>query len=177
MTVLTKRLLSGVVLFGCLLGVPLAAFSQSNPGITIFSGVDRKNQLGYHLDFGGRPGTWDRYRLRIPANKLDKGVAKFIIDYPNYYKGKFDPEAMEVRLGGQSLPLKSAKWNPETFNIELELEQPLEKLEKKDKIEIVFSNVKNPRSGGTFYFNGNVLAINDIPVPIYVGTWIVTIDN
>jgi len=177
MTALTKRLLSGIVLVGCFLGVPLSASSQSNPGITIFSGVDRKDQLDYYLDFGGRPGGWDRYRLRVPGNRLQKGVAKFIIQYPDYFDGKFDTDSMEVRLKDESLPLKSAKWDKQSLSLEIELAQPIEELQKKDKVEIVLSNVKNPQGGGTFYFNCNVLAINDIPVPMYVGTWIVTIDN
>ncbi|NEP28282.1 DUF2808 domain-containing protein, partial [Moorena sp. SIO3I6] len=40
--------------------------------------------------------------------------------------------------------------------------------------ELVFSNVKNP-DGGTYYFVCYVLAAGDIPLPTYVGTWIVSI--
>ncbi len=44
-------------------GLPYLVMAQSNPGLTIFSGVERENILNYHLDFGGNTNGIDRYRL------------------------------------------------------------------------------------------------------------------
>ena len=160
---------------GCFLGGWGAiALAQSTPGLTIFSGVERENILNYKLDFGGRPGSWDRYRLRIPAKKMTQGAAKFIITYPDYYEGKFDEDSIEVRVDGEPLPLREVIWDEENYLIEIDLEEPIT---ESRKVELVLSNVKNPRYGGTFYFNAEVLGANDIPIRQYLGTWIVSINR
>ncbi|MFM6439270.1 MAG: DUF2808 domain-containing protein, partial [Microcystis panniformis] len=41
--------------------------------------------------------------------------------------------------------------------------------------EIVMSNVRNPELG-TYYFTCDVTASGNIPVRLYVGTWIVSIE-
>jgi len=152
--------------------IPMVVTAQSNPGLTIFGGVDRENQLDYYLDFGGRPNNWDRYRLRIPGNKLTEGAARFIIKYPDYFDGKFDPDRVEVKVGEESLEIREVVWDQENYLLEIDLEQPLTEAKK---VEIVLSNVKNPRNGGTFYFNCDVLAAGTIPIRLYVGTWIINI--
>lgn len=151
---------------------PLIVAAQSNPGLTIFSGVDRENILNYHLDFGGQENTWDRYRLRISGKKMTEGAASFIIKYPDYYKGKFDVDRIEVRMDDESLPLREVVWDQENYLIEIDLEEPITEAKK---VEIVMSNVKNPRYGGTFYFNCDVIAAGEIPIRLYVGTWIISI--
>jgi hypothetical protein len=168
------RWLSILAISGCLLStLPAIVLAQGNPGLTIFSGVERENILNYHLDFGGQAGGWDRYRLRIPGKKLMQGASKFFISYPDYYKGKFDTEEIEVRVKEESLPLHNVVWDKESRIIEIDLEQPLK---ESNKVEIVFSNVKNPRFGGTFYFHGQVLPANDLPIRQHLGTWILSIE-
>lgn len=157
-----------------IIGLPYFVSAQSNPGLTIFSGVERKDILNYHLDFGGQAGSWDRYRLRIPGKKMTEGASRFFISYPDYYEGKFDQDSMEVRVNGESLPLRSVLWDKESRIIELDLENPI--LESK-KVEIVFSNVKNPRPGGTFYFQCQVLTPGQVPLRLHLGTWIVSISQ
>jgi hypothetical protein len=170
----SKTLLTGLAVSSCLLtGLPYLALADSNPGLTIFSGVDRQNILSYYLDFGGKPGAWDRYRLRIPGKKLTQGVARFFISYPDYYEGKFDPNKIEVRVKGESLPLREVVWDEESRIIEIDLEEPL--LESR-KVELVFSNVKNPRNGGTFYFQCQVLTPGQVPLRLHIGTWILSIN-
>jgi hypothetical protein len=151
--------------------IPQEINAQSNPGLTIFSGVDRENILNYHLDFGGNEDSWDRYRLRVPAKKINEGVAKFFISYPDYFDGKFDTNKIEVRAEGKALPLREVVWDKESRIVEIDLEQPF--VEGK-KVEIVFSNVKNP-SSGTFYFHCQVLTPGQVPVRLHVGTWILSI--
>ncbi len=147
--------------------------AQSNPGLTIFSGVEQRDILNYHLDFGGKAGGWDRYRLRIPGKKLTQGVSKFFIVYPDYYKGEFDPKAIEVRVQNRPLPLEEVIWDKESRIVEIVLKQPL--LESR-QVEIVFSNVKNPDDGGTYYFQGQILTAGQIPLRLSVGTWILSIN-
>ncbi len=169
-----KLCLTALAVSGCLVtSLPDLVLAQANPGLTIFSGVDRKEILNYHLDFGGRAGSWDRYRLRIPGKKMTEGAARFFISYPDYYDGKFDVDAIEVRVKGESLPLREVIWDEESHIIEIDLEEPI--LES-NKVELVFSNVKNPRPGGTFYFHCQVLTPGQIPLRLQVGTWIVSIN-
>lgn len=169
-----KSLLPALALSGCLLaGLPLASRAGGgNPGLTIFSGVDRENILGYHLDFGGKPRNWDRYKLYIPAKKMTQGARKFFISYPEHYDGQFDTDSIQVRSQGESLPLREVYWDKESRVLEIDLEQPIE---AGNGVDIVLSNVKNP-TFGTYYFVGDALASGDIPVRLYLGTWIISIE-
>ncbi|BAQ61685.1 hypothetical protein GM3708_2091 [Geminocystis sp. NIES-3708] len=155
-------------------GLPHLVSAQSNPGLTLFSGVDRQDILNYHLDFGGKAGGWDRYRLRIPGKKITQGVSKFFITYPEYYTGKFDVDSIQVRVKDKKLPIREVVWDKESRIIEIDLEQPL--LES-NRVELVFSNVKNPENGGTFYFQAQVLTPGQVPLRLNVGTWILSINN
>ncbi|GAB4232232.1 MAG: DUF2808 domain-containing protein [Stanieria sp.] len=169
-----RNLLTTVALLSCSFSfLPIVTYAQSNSGLTIFSGVERENILDYHLDFGGNAGSIDRYRLRVPGKKLMQGVSKFFISYPDYYKGKFDTDKIEVRVKGKSLPIREVIWDKESYLIEIDLEQPLK---ESNKVEIVFSNVKNPRFGGTFYFQCQILPASDLPIRQHLGTWILSIN-
>ncbi len=170
----SRRLLTTLAISSCLLtGLPYFVSAQSNPGLTIFSGVDRQNILNYHLDFGGKANGWDRYRLRIKGKKLTEGVARFFISYPDYYNGKFDVDKIEVRMNGKSLPLREVIWDEESRIIEIDLLEPI--LESK-QVELVFSNVRNPSNGGTFYFQCQVLTPGQVPLRLQIGTWIISIN-
>ncbi len=169
-----KSLIATIALSTTLVtGLPYFVNAQSNPGLTIFSGVDRKDVLNYHLDFGGNAGQWDRYRLRIPGKKLTQGVDKFFVTYPDYYNGTFDLDKIEVRAKKGSLAIREVIWDQESRIIEIALEEPL--LES-NQVELVFSNVKNPDSGGTFYFQGQILTPGQVPLRLSVGTWILSIN-
>ena len=170
-----KRILTTLAISSLMIGgVQAITSAQSNPGLTIFSGVDRENILNYHLDFGGQAGGLDRYRLRVPGKKITEGVSKFFIAYPDYYKGKFDTDKIEVRVQGESIPLREVVWDKESRIVEIDLEQPIR---ESRKLEIVFSNVKNPRFGGTYYFHCQVLPAGDLPIRQHLGTWILSINN
>ncbi|ELS01984.1 Protein of unknown function (DUF2808) [Xenococcus sp. PCC 7305] len=172
-----KRLFSSLALSSCLLGgVATISFAQGNSGLTIFSGVGRENILDYYLDFGGKANARDRYRLRVPGKKLIGGASKFFIAYPDYYDGKFDVDKIEVRIKKgkkqESLALREVIWDKESYIIEIDLEEPLK---ESKKVEIVFSNVKNPEIG-TYYFHCQVLPADDLPIRQHLGTWILSID-
>lgn len=168
-----RRVISALAVTTCLLtGFPAIISAQSLPGFTLFSGVKRENQLPFRLDFGGQSNTWDRYRLRIPAKKLKLAVSQFAISYPDYFKGKFDTDNIEVRIKGEKVPLQEVRWDKENHVVEI---YPQEPVPAGSRVELVFSNVKNPNFGGTYYFNCQIVTPGDVPLPRYVGTWILSI--
>jgi hypothetical protein len=171
--VLSKGFISTLLVAGCLVtGFQAMTWANGNSGLTIFSGVDRKDILDYYLQFGGRPNQWDRYKLYIPAKKMTQGASTFFISYPDYFNGRFDTDKVEVRVGRESLPLKEVVWDQESRILEISLVTPID---ASTKVELVLSNVKNP-DFGTYYLVGDVLASGDIPVRLYLGTWIVSIN-
>lgn len=168
-----RRVLSAIAVTSCLIiGFPIVISAQSLPGFTIFSGIKRENQLPFRLDFGGQSNAWDRYRLRIPSKKLNLAVSQFSISYPDYYKGKFDTDKIEVRIKDKPVPLQEVVWDKENRLVEI---YPQEPVPAGSKVELVFSNVKNPTFGGTYYFNCQILSPGDVPLRRYVGTWILSI--
>ncbi|OKH26196.1 hypothetical protein NIES593_03750 [Hydrococcus rivularis NIES-593] len=169
-----KRPILALFVSGCLLaGMQTIGWAQGNPGLTIFSGVERENILNYYLDFGGIPRQWDRYKLYVPAKKLTQGASKFFISYPEHFNGKFDTDKVEVRVNKESVPLREVYWDKESRVLEIDLERPIE---AGTKATIVLSNVKNP-DFGTYYFVCDAQAAGQVPVRLYLGTWIVSIEG
>lgn len=168
-----RRVVSTLAIAGCLVaGLPIVAFSQGLPGLTIFSGVKSENQLNYRLDFGGNTNSWDRYRMRIERKRMKVAVAQFTIDYPDYYKGTFDPKSVELMVNNKKVAIQEVKWEKENYVISV---FPTDPVPAGSNVEIVFSNVKNPSNGGMFYFNCRVLSPGDVPLLRDIGTWILTI--
>jgi Protein of unknown function (DUF2808) len=150
---------------------PLWAVANG-PGLTIFSGVAGDKQLNYRMDFGGNPNAWDRYRLYIPKKKMKLAVAQFVIDYPNYFDGKFDPKSIELYVNKKKVAVQEAKWDEENAFIEL---YPGEPVPAGTDVEIHLSNVRNPRNNGMYYFNCRVQTPGDVPILRDLGTWILEI--
>ena len=171
----SKSLLTVLLLAACVGGgVHTVAVAQGTPGLVIFGDRD-VDILNYYLDFGGIADNRDRYRLRIPKQKLANGATQFVISYPDYFEGKFDTDKIEVRLNGkkdQSLPLKDVVWDEENQLIQIDLAQPLK---EPKKVELVFSNVRNP-DVGTYYFYGQVVPAVNVPVPERIGAWVLSIN-
>ena len=167
-----KRFFTTLAISGCIVSsIPLISYAQG--GLTIFGGIERENILNYRLDYYGRRKGRDRYRLRISGKKLIRGAARFFIKYPDYFDGKFDVDKVEVRVDKESLPIREVFWDKESQVIEIDLEEPLR---ESKKVELVFSNVKNPDMG-TYYFHCDVLPAGDLPIREYVGTWIISISH
>jgi hypothetical protein len=168
-----RRLLSAFAVTSCLLAsFPAISWAQSLPGFTLFSGIKSENQLPFRLDFGGQADNWDRYRLKIPAKRLKLAVEQFAVTYPNYFKGKFDKDEIEVRVNNKKVALSEVKWDSQGRIIEIFPEQPVP---AGSEVELVFSNVKNPSFGGIYYFNCQILSPGDVPMLRYIGTWILSI--
>jgi Protein of unknown function (DUF2808) len=169
------RLFSGLAVVGCLLtGLSAVSLAQGLPGLTIFSGVDRENQLGYRLDFGGEISRPDRYRLRIPQRKMTLAASEFIVAYPETYNGEFNPKKVVVKVDGEEIELESVNWDQENRVIEI---YPKENVAADTRVEIILSDVQNPRRIGTHYFNALVRSPGDVPLNRYLGTWILSIGN
>jgi len=168
-----RRLLSTLAVTSCLLsGLPAISLAQSLPGFTLFSGVKSENQLPFRLDFGGSANQWDRYHLRIPAKKMKLAVSEFAVSYPKYYNGDLDTKEIEVRVNGKKAPIQEVKWDKQNHVVEINLQEPV----PADKpVDLVFSNVRNPPFGGTYYFNCEILSPGDVPLRRYIGTWILSI--
>ncbi|MEM8780393.1 MAG: DUF2808 domain-containing protein [Cyanobacteria bacterium P01_G01_bin.49] len=174
-TALSKRLMATLALSGCLLtGVQTLSLANGNPGLVIFSGVENRNDiLDYKLDFDGRPKFYgERVKLRLSKKKMTQGVSKFFISYLKdpEFDGKFDTNSVEVRVDNESIPVREVYWDKESRVVEIDLQEPLE---AGNSAEIVFSNVKNP-SSGTYYFICDVLTSGQIPLRMYLGTWIIS---
>ncbi|MGB3402361.1 MAG: DUF2808 domain-containing protein [Microcoleaceae cyanobacterium] len=168
-----RRLFLGVALTGSLLlGLPTAILAQGLPGVTLFGGPERENLLNFFLQ-SGRAGERDRYKLRIPADKLNLAVELISITYPDYYKGKLDPDKVEIRVKNEPIALEDVVVDGENNFVEI---YPAEPIPAGTKIEVVFSNVRNPTFGGMYHFNANIRTPGDVPMLRYVGTWLLSID-
>jgi len=169
-----RRILSALAVTSCLLtGTSSLVWADSLPGFTLFGGPSRETQLPFRLDFGGRINTWDRYRLKIPAKKMNLAVSQFSISYPDYYKGTFDTKDVQVRVKGKSVPLDEITWDKENRTIQI---FPKESVPAGNEVELILSNVKNPSLGGMFYFNCSIMTPGDVPLMRYIGTWLLSID-
>jgi hypothetical protein len=168
-----RRAFSSLAIAGVLAtALPLISYADGLPGLTIFGGAKGDDNLNYRLDYGGRPGGWDRYRLRIPAKKMKLAVAQFAISYPDYYKGVLDPKSVIVLVKDKPVALHEVNWNKENNLLEIFPENPIP---AGGKVEIYLENVRNPDFGGTFYFNCQILSPGDVPLLRYLGTWVITI--
>ena len=163
------RLFSALAMASCLLtGLATTGLAQGMPGLSIFSGVERVNQLNFRLDNFGRPGLTDRYHLRIPATKMDLAVSQFAITYPESYRGTFDDQKVRVKVNNKAIDLDKVVWDQDNRVIEI---YPVEPVPADTRVEIILSNVRNPRFVGTHYFNALVRSPGDLPMLRYVGTW------
>lgn len=170
---LTTRIFMALALSGCLLaGIAPIIQAQGLPGLVIFSGVERENQLSFRLDSNGRPYQRDRYHLRISRQKMRTPVSEFTVTYPETFEGTFDDDNIDLRINDDDVALDQVTWDRESREI---LIYPVEPVSADSRVEIVLSNVRNPRSGGTHYFNALVRTPGDIPLRRYIGTWIISI--
>lgn len=173
-----KRIVSALAIASCVLvSLPTLSLAQGLPGLTVFGGPGRENELRYRLDYNGVRARRDRYRLRVPASKLERAVSEFRITYPENFTrhgGKFDPDEIEVRVDGDSLPLDEVVWDQEGSQIEIYLTDPIP---ARTNVEIVFSDVQNPRRVGMHFFNASIGSPGDIPLMQYIGTWVIGINR
>ncbi|MEE3716435.1 DUF2808 domain-containing protein [Tumidithrix elongata RA019] len=164
-------LVAGISLVGSVL--PQTSFAQTNAGFILW-GNTKDNALDYCLDQGSAD-RYDRYYLEVKSQKFK--VSEVILTYPEHYTGVFDQSGIELRLSsdcrsGKSIPLESATWDKENRRIVV---VPKEAVPANTPMRLVLSNVRNPYFGGMFQLDARVMRA-DVPVPVYVGSWIIGID-
>lgn len=139
--------------------------------ITLFSGVNEENRLRSVLQNEGLLNATDRYKLYIPADKLQQATARFVVSYPEEYGGEFDEDDIELRVRNRAVPMRLVEWDPENLTVELVPEEPIAAQTR--RVSIVFSHVDNPSRTGTHFFNAYVQAPTETELgPRYIGTWI-----
>jgi Protein of unknown function (DUF2808) len=172
---------SALLLSGCLV-MGVTPFTQAQQGFTIFGGVKGENELPYYLDFGGKRGGFDRYRLRIPAKKVTLAISDIAVSYRNasYFNGEFDTKAVEVLITKpnwrkvlKKVPVESVNWDKENYVVQVALKEPIP---AGSNVEVQLSNVRNPDSGSMFYFDAEIQTPGDVPLLRHMGTWIITIE-
>jgi Protein of unknown function (DUF2808) len=172
----TRYVLQTALITGCLaIGASLlpgtnAALAQ---GVTIFSGVERNQELSYSTDFGANPGQTDRYYLKLNKNKMKQAVAKFVLVFPDNFDGRIDPKKVEITVGGKQVEVAEANWDKDNGRLEI---YPKEAVPSKKDVKLVLSNVTNP-SGGMYYVNCLIQVPGDVPIFRELGTWIMTFDR
>ena len=151
---------------------PQVAIAGGCDGLNLFSGVERKDQLTCRLDFGGNSGATDRYRFRLDKKKMKYAVSEFTIDYSAHFNGSFDTKNVEIIVNGKNVKVQEVIWEEENHFLKV---IPVEPIPAGTAVEMHFSNVRNPRNNGMFYFNGRVQTPGDVPLLRDLGTWIVEI--
>lgn len=153
----------------------LATFTPpSKAEFILFSGVKPENQLSYNLAYGTRSVS-DRYQFTVSGKRMPLGAAQINIVYPNYFGGSFDEQKIKVMVGEQEIPISGVKVEKgaEKTSLQITFQQGF-KTER--DISIDLGNVRNPDSGGIFYFDCQVKSSVEFPLARYVGTWIVSIN-
>ena len=157
----------------CAIVSPAVVRAQSNAGFILFGGV-KDSALDYCLD-NGTSSRNDRYYLEVRPQSFK--VSEVIITYPDHFNGSFDTDDIKLRVtgqcrGGKDLEIASATWDKETRRVTV---IPKEAIPAKTALRVVLSNVRNPDYGGFYQFDGRVLRA-DVPVPVYIGSWVITLD-
>lgn len=169
------RLTQAAMLTGCIavtataMQSPPTAMAQT--GLTLFSGVDRQQELSYAFDFGGQPNKTDRYYLRIKKPQMKLAVSRFVVKYPDYFNGSFDPEDVAITVNGKDVDVQEVIWDKDNYRLEI---YPQEPVPAKSDVKLVLSNMRNPGMG-MYYFRCLVQAPGDVPIWRDLGTWIISI--
>ncbi len=179
-----KRALPALLCAGTLVGtLPTITEAQTNPGFSlIWGGQDAqpKRQLSYVLQYGTPGHLSDRWRLSVGKQEVAMSVIR--ITTPDYLNGKFNEKRIELRESpksrilnlkkGKNIPISSVTVDNDSGLVEIIPEVPIP---AGKKVEVVLSNVKNPRSGGMFFLNCSIISPGDVPLPRQVGTWVLSI--
>ena len=179
-----RRTLPAFLCMGFLVGAsPTLVEAQTNPGFSlIWGGQDAQpeKQLGYVLQYGTPGHLSDRWRLKLGRHDVAMSVIR--ITTPDYFNGKFNEKKIELREApksrifnikkGKEIPISSVSVDNDTGVIEIIPETPIP---AGKRAEVVMSNVRNPKSGGTFFINCSIIAPGDVPLPRNVGTWVLSI--
>ncbi len=184
-----NRILPLALALGCVAtALPVVVHAQQNPGFTFNwgDGPSGRQQLRFHLEYGTPGFMNDRYWLRL--GKQNVAINRINITYPDYFDGHFSAQNIELRAGGANtnslfslrrnpgeiVPLMEATVDYDNRIIDL---IPNEPIPAGTEVQVVISNVRNPRIGGMYYFNARIGSPGDVPLMRYIGTWILSISR
>ncbi|EDX85213.1 hypothetical protein S7335_2912 [Synechococcus sp. PCC 7335] len=175
----TARLLSGLALSGVAIATTLStlpihpSLAQTNPGITLWGGVDSEYRLPYTLRNNRPRSTRAQYYLRVPGTRIDSAVSKLSITYPEAFtdrNGSFNTDEIRVRRGRGSgdreIPIDEVVWIPEASRLEIFLTEDI----PADTSFVIDARVRNPDRFGMHRFNLQAESRGDV-LPRYLGTW------
>jgi hypothetical protein len=169
-----RRVVQATLLTGCLATTAAAMQSPvavAQGGLTLFSGVERGQQLSYAFDYGGYPNQSDRLNLKLKKTQMKLAVSKFVVTYPNYFDGKFNPNAIEIKANGKSVPVSETSWDKDNYRLEIYLKEPIP---AKSDVQLILSDMTTPGMG-MYYLNCLIQAPGDVPIMRNLGTWIVSV--
>lgn len=182
---LFKSVLSVAAIAAGVVAISPLAQAQSLPGITFrWNNRDGFNELQHAIELSNSANNWGRYRLKIGARDMKLAASQFVINYPTYFDGKFNADAVEIRVCSSTGSfLSRAKCSTVALDeVDIDTENkrialyPLEPVPAGSNLELVFSDVKNPRNRGMYQFNAMIESPGDVPLLRPLGSWILTID-
>jgi hypothetical protein len=165
-----------LALFGALssaLVLAIPTIAQPSAGFILF-GNSRDIAMDYCLDRGSADQI-DTYYLEIKTQKFK--YAEVIVSYPPEFNPDFS--GMQVELfqtndcrGGKPIPIESAQLDQERRRIVV---VPKQAIPAGTPVRLVLSSVRNPRFSGIYQIDARLLRA-DVPAPVYIGSWIVSIE-
>jgi len=182
---LFKSVLSAAAIAGCF--ATGTTFVQAQSALPSFRWDNREgfNELNYVVEISDRPNRWGRYRLKVGSRDMKLAASQFVINYPDYFDGKFNPDEMEIRVcssrrGGLFSRAKCSAVEMDEVDVDTENQRialyPLEPIPAGTNLELVLDNVKNPRNPGMYQFNVMVESPGDVPLLRMLGSAIVDIN-
>ena len=158
---LFKSVLSVAAIAGCI--ATGTTIVQAQGALPSFRWNNREgfNELKNVIELSDAPRRWGRYRVKIDSNDMKRAVSQFVVNYPDYFDGKFNPDEIEIRVcKSKGSFLSRAKCSAvELDEVDVDTENyrialyPLEPIPAGSNLELVFDDVKNPRSRGMYQFN------------------------
>ena len=181
---LFKSVLSVAAIAGCF--ATGATIAQAQNALPSFRWNNREgfNELKHVIELSDAPNRWGRYRLKVGSNDMKLAASQFVINYPDYFDGKFNAEEMEIRVcTSKGSFLSRAKCSAvELDEVDVDTENyrialyPLEPIPAGTNLELVLNDVKNPRSRGMYQFNVMIESPGDVPLLRTLGGAIIDIN-
>ncbi|NJN30027.1 MAG: DUF2808 domain-containing protein [Synechococcales cyanobacterium RM1_1_8] len=184
-----RALKSGLAIAAIASGAALAApvvQAQDTSGFSFrWDNREGFNELKYTIELSNSPGNRGRYRFKIGARDMKLAASQFVINYPEFFDGKFNTDEVELRICSSvgsmmsrarcsAVPLDEVNFDTENQRIAL---YPAEPVPAGTNLELVFSDVRNPRNQGMYQFNVMIESPGDVPLLRPLGSWVVSIDR
>ncbi len=158
---LLKSVLSVAAIAGCFAtGTTIVQAQNALPSFR-WSNREGFHELKNVIELSDAPRRWGRYRVKIGANDMKRAVSQFVVNYPDFFDGKFNADEIEIRVcttkGSFLSRSKCSAVEMDEVDVDTENHRialyPLEPVPAGTNLELVFNDVKNPRSRGMYQLN------------------------